>query len=119
MNRCNASKLHPALFSGFALYLLACICSAAWGQTVGRPIPQKAQIAQMVVTQPPNVLLNDLPDRLSPGARIRGPDNLLVLSGALVGKTHLVRYQREPNGQIHEVWILNESESQSPVGRNP
>jgi hypothetical protein len=30
-----------------------------------------------------------------------------------------VRFLREPNGQIHEVWILTDAESQTPMGRDP
>ncbi len=119
MNRCTVSVLRPSFFTTLASCCLALVCNAAQGQTVGRPIPPKAQRAVMVVTQPPNVLLNDSPDRLSPGARIRGSNNLLLMSGALVGQTHLVRFLREPNGQIHEVWILTDAESQTPMGRDP
>jgi hypothetical protein len=49
-------------------------------------------------------------DRLSPGARIRAENNMLVVSGALSGQTLLVAYVREPNGLLHEVWILNAAE---------
>ena len=43
-----------------------------------------------MVTQPPNVTLDGQPDRLSPGSRIRGANNMLQMSGALVGQNLLV-----------------------------
>ncbi|MEI6803702.1 MAG: hypothetical protein WCK83_11115 [Burkholderiales bacterium] len=106
MNRCFSSYTRCALV---ALALGATLASsAAWAQVTGRPIPDKAQAATLVVTNAPEVLLNGQPDRLSPGARIRGSNNLLVLSASLTGKTLQVRYLREPQGQIHEVWILGD-----------
>jgi hypothetical protein len=50
------------------------------------------------------------PDRLSPGARIRDLNNMLVLSGGLVGKTIPVVYRRDAAGLVHEVWILTADE---------
>ncbi len=110
MNRCfSPSPLRTAPL--LVASLLALVQLASLAQTVGRPIPPNAQRGVLVVTQPPNIVLNGNPDRLSPGARIRGGNNLLVVSGSLVGQTLLVRYVREPQGQVHEVWILTEAEA--------
>ena len=65
----------------------------------------------MVVTYPPIIQLNGKPDRLSPGARIRGQNNLLQLSGSLVGQNLLVNFVRSPTREVHEVWILTEAEA--------
>jgi hypothetical protein len=119
MIRCKLSgqpRIPLPLLWGFCLALLQ---GAVMAQTVGRPIPPKAAAATLVVTQPPQILLNGLPDRLSPGARIRGPNNLLVLSGTLVGQTLAVRYLREPQGQVHEVWILTAAEAQRTLPQSP
>jgi hypothetical protein len=64
------------------------------------------------VTQPPNILINGQPERLSPGARIKNSSNMIVLSGNLVGQPVLVNYLRDAQGQIHEVWLLNATEAQ-------
>ena len=50
------------------------------------------------------------PDRLSPGSRIRDLNNMLVLSGGLVGKTLPVVFRRDAAGLVHEVWILTPEE---------
>jgi hypothetical protein len=73
----------------------------------------------MVVVQPPELFINDRPERLSPGARIRGPNNMMVMSGALVGQKLLVHFVREPLGLIHEVWILTEAEAAQELPKPP
>lgn len=65
---------------------------------------------ELVVTNPPEVLLNRQPARLAPGARIRGTDNLLVMSGALVGRSAVVNYTFDNAGNLRDVWILNAAE---------
>ena len=45
---------------------------------------------------------------LSPGARIYGPNRTLVLSATLVGQTLPVRYVRDLQGLVHEVWLARE-----------
>jgi hypothetical protein len=103
MNRCRF------FFLAFALSTTALLASA---QAVNiRPFPPKAERGVMQITQPPELLLNDKVDRLSPGARIRGNNNMLVMSGALIGQNLMVNFVREPNGQVHEVWILTEAEA--------
>jgi hypothetical protein len=103
MNRCRLFLL------AFALSATALLASAQVANV--RPFPPKAERGVMQITQPPLLLLNDKVDRLSPGARIRGANNMLVLSGALIGQTLVINYVREPNGQVHEVWILTEAEA--------
>ena len=65
---------------------------------------------ELVVTHPPEVLLNRQPARLAPGARIRGVDNLLVMSGALVGRSAVVHYTFDTQGNVQDVWVLNAAE---------
>ena len=83
-------------------------------QTI-RPFPANAQRAAMQVLQPPAILINGQQERLSPGARIRDANNMLVLSGTITGQNLLVHFVREPLGLVHQVWILNESEAQRPA----
>jgi hypothetical protein len=71
----------------------------------------------MIIISPPEVLIDGKPARLSPGARIRGANNMLVMSGALVGQAVVVNYVREPLGLVHEVWILNAAEIQAKPPR--
>lgn len=115
MNRCRNPTDRAALLRMGAGLVFALLHTSTGAQSVGRPIPPHALRGTLEVTQPPNVLLNGQSDRLSPGARIRGDNNLLVLSGTLVGKPLAVRYVREPNGHIHDVWILTVAEAQQPT----
>jgi hypothetical protein len=84
-----------------------------------RPIPATAQRAVLEVLQPPVILINGQQERLSPGARIRDRNNMLVLSGTLIGQNLPVAFVREPLGLVHEVWILNEGELQRPASGSP
>ena len=52
-------------------------------------------------------MVNGTPERLSPGHRIRGLNNQLMMSGQLAGKKVVVNYVRNAQGQVHDVWILN------------
>jgi hypothetical protein len=56
------------------------------------------------------VQLNGQPARLAPASRIRGTNNLLVMSGALMGKTAIVNYTLDPLGLVLDVWILTDAE---------
>ena len=84
---------------------------AATQELAVRQFPPAAKRGTLVVTAPPEVLLNGAVERLSPGVRIRGVNNMLVMSASLVGKTVLVNYVREKQGLIQEVWILNQAEA--------
>jgi hypothetical protein len=65
------------------------------------------------------LLLNGQKARLSPGARIRGVNNLLVMSGTLVGQSLTVNYVRDAQGMVHEVWLLNATEAQQRMPGAP
>jgi hypothetical protein len=119
MNRCFPRHgLTRALLNATAAFLIlitGSVALSANAQTPQQRIPPmaaKALRGVLVVTQPPEILLNDQPARLSPGARIRGRNNLLVLSGALVGQPLQVRYLLDTSGLVHEVWILTDAELQ-------
>jgi hypothetical protein len=115
MNRCNAYFSQPLkrrkLLIGLLAAALLSIGVQASAQVNLRPFPPNAERAVMVVTYPPIIQLNGNPDRLSPGARIRGQNNLLQLSGSLVGQNLLVNFVRTPSGEVHDVWILTEAEA--------
>ena len=75
-----------------------------------RNFPATALRGEIVVTQPPELTLNGQPARLAPGARIRGQNNLLVMSGAAVGQKLVVHYTVDPSGNLLDVWILTPAE---------
>ena len=75
------------------------------------PLPPAALRGTLVVEQPPIIRLDGKPARLSPGARIRSTTNMLVMSAALVNQELTVNYLLEPNGMVHEAWILTPAEA--------
>ena len=125
MNRCAAqatratSPNRPAFVASLAFALCAMSLAASGQSTNPRPFPPQAERGLMQVTQPPDLLLNGKPDRLSPGARIFGASNTLVLSGQLIGQKAVVNFVREPNGQVHQVWILTEAEAALKLPSSP
>lgn len=119
MNRC-IPRPHWHFSSTLALSFLSALSLLpvlGHAQTVRQPgereFPAKALRGVLEVVAPPNVLINGQPARLSPGARIKGTTNTLVMSGSLVGSKVLVNYVRDMQGLVHEVWILNEQEARA------
>ena len=98
-----------------ALPLLAAVttfaAASAAAQGLPRNFPATALRGEIVVGQPPEITLNGQASRLAPGSRIRGTNNLMVMSGTLVGQDLKVRYTLEPLGLVHEVWILTPEEA--------
>ena len=76
-----------------------------------RPFPPTALRGVLQITQPPEALLNGQLARLSPGARIRGANNMLQTSAIWVGQPLLVHYTQDPNGLVHDVWVLTPDEA--------
>jgi hypothetical protein len=123
MNRCHAPFSQPPyrrrkLLGLWAAPLLFLVTQVSAQVTV-RPFPPTAERAAMVVTAPPLIALNGKPDRLSPGSRIRGQNNLLQMSGSLIGQTLLVNFVRSPSGEVQEVWILTEGEAALKLPTQP
>jgi hypothetical protein len=76
-----------------------------------RHFPANALRGELLFGTPPEAVLNGQPIRLAPGARIRGENNLLVMSGALAGGKFVVHYTKEDiSGLVMDVWILNPAE---------
>lgn len=96
--------------SGALLGALAIMLAPAAQAQLARPFPSNALRGELVVTQPPEVLLNGQAARLSPGSRIRGQNNMLQLSGGLVGQKLVVNYTLDPLGLVHNVWVLTDDE---------
>jgi hypothetical protein len=119
MNRCPRTLARFWLAAGLALAAL-CISlpTAAPAQGIKREAPKDVLLGQMIVTQPPIITLNGKPDRLSPGSRIRDLNNMLVLSGSVVGKTLPVVYRRDAAGLVHEAWLLTPDEYSKLGGAN-
>lgn len=109
MNRCLSG------ITSLAMGLVLATITAFWpadasAQMNVRQFPASVKRGVMTVIAPPQVSINGSVLRLSPGARIRGPNNMLVMSSTLVGQQYAVNYLQEPQGLVREVWILNQAE---------
>lgn len=110
MLRCDIPARHWPRLVAVALLALAAFAAAPATAQQPRNFPATALRGEIVVQQPPEVLLNGRPARLSPGARIRGENNLLMVSGALADQRLLVHYTVDISGLIGEIWILTAAE---------
>lgn len=118
MNRCLRTAA-PALFSLVALAAAFAWAPSASAQTSeqneasvgGRNFPEGTLRGELVVVAAPEVQLDGRPDRLSPGARIRSAENMVVTTGAITGQELLVNYTRDAAGLLREVWILTATEA--------
>jgi hypothetical protein len=119
MNRCTHKISPAAMLSKRRLSTLMALGLLSFGYALAqqnpmqniRQFPPAAQRGVMLITQPPELVLNDTTDRLSPGARIHGTNNMLVMSGSMIGQKLLVNFVREPGGMLQEVWILTDAEA--------
>ncbi len=84
--------------------------AAALPAQAQRAFQQTALRGELVVTQPPEAMLNGKPVRLAPGARIRNHSNMIQLSGSLLGQTLHVNYTFDPAGDLRDIWILTDAE---------
>jgi hypothetical protein len=117
MNRCFESRARAALLACAVLAgstLVPLLPAAAQG--IVREAPKDVVRGHLVITAPPQVTLDGKPDRLSPGSRIRDINNMLLLSGSVVGQTLPVLYRRDAAGLIHEVWVLTPAEDEKLAG---
>jgi hypothetical protein len=83
---------------------------AVLAQGFVREAPKDVRPGRLVVKAPPEITLDGKPDRLSPGARIRNTNNLLLLTGSVVGQELPVVYRRDAAGLVHEAWVLTPDE---------
>lgn len=79
----------------------------------GRNFPQGTLRGRFMVVNSPEILLDGQPERLSPGARIRSAERMLVMPAAITGQNLLVNYTRDAAGLVHEVWILTPDEARA------
>jgi hypothetical protein len=109
MTRCALALIASVVFAGTAA-----------AQTVQRNFPATALRGEIAFGQPPTIRLNGEDARLAPGSRIRAPNNLLQMSGALVGQTAAVNYTLDHTGLVLDVWLLSEVErAKQPWPRTP
>jgi hypothetical protein len=95
-----------------AIAALSAVCLVAPAAAqVQRNFPQNALRGALLITSASDATLNGQAARLAPGVRIRGQNNMLELSGALIGQKMLVHYTLDIEGLIKDVWILTSDEA--------
>jgi hypothetical protein len=87
-----------------------CLVAPAAAQTQ-RNFPQDALRGALVINSAADATLNGQAVRLAPGLRIRGQNNMLALSGGLLGAKLLVHYTVDISGLVKDVWILTADEA--------
>ena len=109
MHRCTS---RPSPRGGSLAFVAAFALSipVAVQAQMQRPFPPTALRGAIVVVQPPEISLNGRPMRLAPGARIRDQNNMLAMSGPLIGEKLTVHYTIDIGGDVRDVWILTADE---------
>lgn len=97
----------PAVITAVASCLVATAASAQLARNFSRDTLR----GDLVLGIAPEAALNGKPARLSPGARIHGTNQMLVLPGTIVGQKFRVHYLQDTDGLIREVWILRPEEA--------
>ena len=112
MHRCavNALSVGVLLTATLSATLYATSAVAQIQLQAQRNFPATALRGELRITQPPEALMNGQPARLAPGARIRDTQNMMAMSGALMGLPLLVHYTLDTQGLVQDVWVLNEGE---------
>jgi len=116
MNRCVATSRPRATLPALALALAAAFTTfllpaPADAQVLHRNFPKTALRGVVAFSSSTEGTLNGKPIRLAPGARIHGVDNMLVMSGALIGQRFAADYTLESTGMLFEVWLLTKDEA--------
>lgn len=106
MNRCAQLSLALAL----AGTLAALAPTPASAQALQRRFPQNSLRGTVVFGAPPVITMNGNVTRMAVGYRVHGLNNLLVMSGELVGSTATVDYAIDVEGHVIEIWILSPTE---------
>lgn len=96
--------------AAFLVAIAALAFSAAAQAQVQRAFPQSALRGEVTFKIAPEITLNKKPARLAPGARIRGTNNMMVVTGEVNGRSFTVNYTTEPSGLVLDVWILRPDE---------
>ncbi|WP_374590931.1 hypothetical protein [Aquabacterium sp.] len=94
----------------YALAALLAVAPLVAPAQAQRVMPKQALRGEMVFGVPPAVKLNGKDATLAPGVRVRDLNNMIVLSGELVGQKLKVNYTVDTLGFIYGVWILRDDE---------
>ena len=120
MNRCKSPRISALAVALAALLVAPAValhCGNAAAQLVepsatqneaengGRNFPPGTLRGRFMIVNAPEIQLDGQPERLSPGARIRSAERMLVMPASITGQNLLVNYTRDAAGLVREVWI--------------
>ena len=94
-----------------AFAALAATCFIAPAAAQQRAFPQNALRGALTINSSSDATLNGQPARLAPGLRIRGQNNMLDMSGSVIGQKLLVNYAVDMQGLVKDVWVLTPEEA--------
>jgi hypothetical protein len=94
-----------------AAFAAASLVASAAAQ-MQRAFPQNTLRGAMAFGEDRQVTLNGRSAQLSPGARVRNQNNMIVLPASLAGARFLVNYTLDIGGaQVRDVWVLTPDEA--------
>jgi hypothetical protein len=112
MNRCVPFSLAvAATLAALAPAAVSAQSAATDGQTLQRSFPRNALRGSIVFFAPPAIRLNGVDTQMAPSYRIRGTNNLQIMSAQLDGLKATVDYTTDMQGAVREVWILTPAEA--------
>ena len=97
--------------------LTCCLMLPAATLAQVRQIPDSAKRGIMTHIQENVVEIDGARMRLSPGAQIRGRDNLIIVPMSLPPGS-LVTYLLDGAGLVHRVWVLTPQEAAAPENKS-
>lgn len=77
----------------------------------GRNFPEGTLRGSFLMVEAPEIQLDGHADRLSPGARIRSAQNMLLMPATLIGQKLRVNYTRDASNLVSQVWVLTPDEA--------
>jgi hypothetical protein len=88
----------------------AVVLAAPAAAQMQRNFPATALRGALVVGSSSEVKLNGRSAQFAPGVRVRDQNNMIQLTGALVGQKLRVNYTIDTSGLVKDVWILRPEE---------
>ena len=111
--------MHRCLLTASVALTLAVPVLASAQMQIQRNFPANALRGELVVGVPPEITINGKDARLAPGSRIRGTNQMLVMSGAITGQKLIVNYTVEQYGMVQDVWVLRRDEIKNLWPKTP
>ena len=98
--------MYRCLFIAAATVVLAAPAAAQ----MQRHFPATALRGAIVVSTTSEIKVNGRAAQFAPGVRVRDQNNMIQLTGALVGQKLRVNYTIDTSGLVKDVWILRPDE---------